>query len=423
MPLAVLWRAWAVRAGQRCNSRRSAPMAARILPWVTGCVAAVSGVLLVAGIALSYVYRHMGTLDRWDFADVFEEAAFVAVPVVGFILTSRRPGNRVGWIFLGEGLILGLGFFCDRYGRGGLVAAPASLPAARLAAWFANWAWTAIPAAGLAFILLLFPTGRLSSRRWRPVAWFVAAAFTLDAAAEVARACHVWADPFTALSSGWYVGSHTAVVILVPAALLAGATAMVVRFAGSSGAERLQLKWFVAAAVLVVAAIIPLSLAPQIGLSPAVEGAALSTLKVAFCLALVCLYAAIAIAVLKYRLYDINRVISRTLAYAIVTGVLAGVNAGLVLLATQVFRVQAPVAVAAATLAAAALFSPVRYRVQRRVDRRFNRSRYDADQILAAFAARLKDAVDLDTVREDLTRAVQAALEPAHVSVWSSPRE
>jgi hypothetical protein len=176
---------------------------------------------------------------------------------------------------------------------------------------------------------------------------------------------------------------------LVPAALLASATAMVVRFAGSSGAERLQLKWFVTAAVLVVAAVIPLSLTPQIGLSPAVGSA----------------------------------VISRTLAYAIVTSVLAGVYAGLVLLATQVFRVQAPVAVAAATLAAAALFSPVRHRVQRRVDRRFNRSRYDADQNLAAFAVRLKDAVELDTVREDLTRAVQAALEPAHVSVWTSPRE
>ena len=215
-----------------------------------------------------------------------------------------------------------------------------------------------IPAAGLTFMLLLFPDGRLYSRRWRPAAWFVAAVFTLYAAAEVARACHVWADPFTALSSGWYPGSRTAVLILVPAALLVGAAAVVVRFAGSSGAERLQLKWFVTAAVLVVAAIIPLALAPQIGLSPAAASAAVSALKVVFCLTLVCLFAAIAVAVLKYRLYDIDRVISRTLAYAIVTGVLAGVYAGLVLLATQVFRVHTPVAVAAATLAAAALFSP-----------------------------------------------------------------
>jgi hypothetical protein len=272
-------------------------------------------------------------------------------------------------------------------------------------------------------MLLLFPTGRLSSRRWRPAAWFVATVFTLDAAATAAHACRIWADPFTAASDGWYWGSHTAVLILVPAALLAGVTAVVVRFARSSGEERLQLKWFALAALLVVAIAIPLGISPQIGLSPAVASAALSTLKVVFCLALVCLYAAIAVAVLKYRLYDIDRVISRTLAYAIVTGVLAGVYAGLVLLATQVFGVHAPVAVAAATLAAAALFSPVRRRVQRRVDRRFNRARYDGDQTVAAFAARLKDAVDLDTVREDLARVVQAPLEPAHVSVWTSRRE
>ncbi len=269
-------------------------------------------------------------------------------------------------------------------------------------------------------MLVLFPTGRLRSRRWRPAAWFVAAVFTLDAAAQVARACRVWADPFTAPGDGWYPGSHAAVLIVAPAALLAGAAAVAVRFARSSGEERLQLKWFALAALLVVAAIIPLGLSPQIGLSPAVASAALSALKVVFCLALVCLYIAIAVAVLKYRLYDIDRVISRTLAYAIVTGVLAGVYAGLVLLATQGFSVRTPVAVAAATLAAAALFSPVRRRVQRRVDRRFNRARYDADQTVAAFAARLKDAVDLDTVREDLARVVQAALEPAHVSVWTT---
>ena len=129
---------------------------------------------------------------------------------------------------------------------------------------------------------------------------------------------------------------------------------------------------------------------------------------------------AIGIAVLRYRLYDIDRIISRTVAYAIVTGLLVGVYAGLVLLATGVLRVHAPVAVAAATLAAAALFTPVRRRVQRRVDRRFNRARYDADQIAAAFAARLKDTVDLSSVRDDLTGIVSRALEPAHVSVWIS---
>jgi len=132
---------------------------------------------------------------------------------------------------------------------------------------------------------------------------------------------------------------------------------------------------------------------------------------------------AIGIAVLRYRLYDVDRVISRTVAYAIVTGLLVGVYAGLVLLATQVLRIHTPVAVAAATLAAAALFSPVRRRVQRAVDRRFNRARYDADKTVAVFAARLKDAVDLDAVRDDLAGVVHQALEPAHVSLWISQRD
>jgi hypothetical protein len=394
-------------------------MDVRILRWATGCVAAVSVVLLAGAIALSYLDRHLGHGGGWDFSSVFEEATFIVVPVVGFVLASRRPGNRIGWIFLGAGLVLGLGFFCQRYGQRGLVAAPGSLPAARAAAWFVNLAWQ-IAAAGLAFILLLFPTGRLASRRWRPAVWFVAAVFTLDSAAQVARAWAVWADPFAAPGAGWYPGSRTAILIVVPAALLVGAAAIAVRFARSSGEERLQLKWFAMAALLVIAAMIPLALAPQIGLSPAVANTAVAVLKVAFCLALLCLFAAIAVAILKYRLYDIDRVISRTLAYAIVTGVLAAVYAGLVLLATQGFRVHAPVAVAAATLAAAALFSPLRRRVQRRVDRRFNRARYDADQIVAAFAARLKDSVGLDTVCEDLARVVQTALEPAHISVWTN---
>ena len=129
------------------------------------------------------------------------------------------------------------------------------------------------------------------------------------------------------------------------------------------------------------------------------------------------------VAILKYRLYDIDLVLSRTLAYAIVTGLLVGVYAGLVLLAQHVLGFSSPVAVAASTLAAAALFNPVRRRVQHAVDRRFNRARYDADQTVTAFAARLQDAVDLDAVRDDLAGVVQAALEPAHLALWTARRE
>ena len=200
------------------------------------------------------------------------------------------------------------------------------------------------------------------------------------------------------------------IAVLISAALLVSVAALVVRFARSSGEERLQLKWCASAALLLVVVFVA---------SIWLNSAAVNVLQ---SLAFLCLWAAIAVAVLKYRLYDIDRIISRTLAYTIVTGLLVGVYAGLVLLATQVLTLKSPVAVAGSTLAAAALFSPLRSRVQRAVDRRFNRARYDADQMVAAFSARLKNAVDLDAVPADLASVVQRALEPAHVSVWISER-
>ena len=339
-----------------------ARMTVRILRRATCSVAAVSAALLAGGVALSYVDRYLVPASGWDFSSVFEEASFIAIPAVGLVLASRRPENKVGWILLGSGLVLGLYFFCERYGQRGLAAAPGSLPAARAAAWFVNWA-LAIPVAGLAFTLLLFPTGRLRSRRWRPAAWFVAAVFALYAAALVARACRVWADPYSPIGDGWYLGSHTAAVILVPAALLVGAAAVVVRFARSSGEERLQLKWFMMAAVLVVAVIIPLALAPQIGLSPAVAGAAVSALKVAFGLALVCLYAAIAVAVLKYRLYDIDIVISKAVQYGTLAVFITVVYAGLVTgVGALTGNQHSPLLSALAAVVVAAAFQPVRQR-------------------------------------------------------------
>jgi hypothetical protein len=368
---------------------------------------------MAGGVILAYVDRHLvlASMTAWDFSDVFGDVANMAIPVMGFVLASQRPRNRIGWLALTAGLALGLSSFAGQYGQRALLAAPGSWSAGPLALWVSTWIWP-IPAAMVAFLFLLFPTGRLRSRRWRPAAWFVGAVFALSTAAVMAGATRQWAHPFASFGQLVSPPVLAAMLICFPAAFVVSGAAIVVRFARSAGEERLQLKWFAAAAVLVVVTFIALVLTN----SNSVAAAILNNL------ALLCLDAAIAIAVLKYRLYEIDRVISRTLAYAIVTGLLVGVYTGLVLLATQVLTLKSPVAVAGSTLVAAALFSPLRSRVQRAVDRRFNRARYDADEMVAAFAARLKDAVDLDAVGADLAGVVQRALEPAHVSMWINNR-
>ena len=184
------------------------------------------------------------------------------------------------------------------------------------------------------------------------------------------------------------------------------------RWRRASGERRQQLKWLACGGAV--------TLVTFIG---ATAAGFTSVLGEVLSLGLIALPLSIGVGILKYRLYEIDRIISRTLAYALVTGLLIGVYAALVLLATQVLSLSSPVAVAASTLAAAALFAPLRRRVQHAVDRRFNRARYDADRMVAQFADHLKDAVDLDWVRADLARVVQQALEPAHTSVWiSRPR-
>jgi hypothetical protein len=194
--------------------------------------------------------------------------------------------------------------------------------------------------------------------------------------------------------------------LLVLAFWVVFAGRLVLSWRRAGGDRRQQLKWLTSGSVIAVACVLIGNLVPALDQVATPVGVG------------VVLPACLGVAILKYRLYDIDRIISRTLSYAIVTGLLVAVYAGLVLLATRVLSFHAPVAVAASTLAAAALFNPLRRRVQRGVDRRFNRARYDADQTVAAFAARLKDAVDLDAVQTDLATVVQRALEPAHVSVW-----
>ena len=386
-------------------------MRAGTVRWVAGCAAAGSLALMAGGLILAYVDRHLvpASVTYWDFSDVFGDVVNMATPVGGFVLASRRPGNRIGWLALAAGLTLGVRSFADQYEQRALVAAPGSWPAGPAALWVSEWIWL-ISLALAAFLFLLFPTGRLRSRRWRPAAWFVGAVFALSTAAVMAGAAREWAHP--SASFGQLVSPPTlaAMVIGFLAALVVSGSAIVVRFARSTGEERLQLKWFAAAAVLVVVTFIALILTN----SNSVAAVILNNL------ALLSLDVAIAIAVLKYRLFEIDRIISRTLAYTIVTGLLVGLYAGLVLLATEVLSFSSSVAVAASTLAAAALFSPLRRRVQRAVDRRFNRARYDAHEMVAAFAVRLKDTVDPDDVQADLANVVQRALEPAHVSLWKN---
>jgi hypothetical protein len=199
---------------------------------------------------------------------------------------------------------------------------------------------------------------------------------------------------------------------LLGACWLASLAGQVLSYRHSSGERREQLKWLIGGSAIAVTGgllTVPFSNSPD---------RALHIVGSVALVAVLALPLSMGVAILKYRLYDIDRILSRTVAYAIITGLLVGVYAGLVLLATQVLRFSSPVAVAASTLAAAALFTPVRRRVQRAVDRRFNRARYDADRTVTMFAARLQDAVDLDSVRADLQATVSASLQPAHVSVW-----
>jgi uncharacterized membrane protein len=210
------------------------------------------------------------------------------------------------------------------------------------------------------------------------------------------------------------IGTLDGLFVALAAFLVAAFVSLAVRYRAGGRLLRQQVKWLALIAAMFVVAQLIAVLVLLLG-KPWLSGIADSLVAI---IVLAGIPAAMAIAILRDRLYDIDRIISRTLAYAIVTGLLVGVYAGLVLLATRLLPFSTPVAVAASTLAAAALFNPLRRRVQQTVDRRFHRARYDADRTIATFAIRLKDAVDLDSVRDDLTAVVHQVLEPAHISVW-----
>src|SRR6266516_1611427 len=376
--------------------------------WAAGGVAACSIALMAGVMILAYVDRHAlpAGLTNWNFTYVSTGAVNMAVPVVGFVLASRRPANRMGWLFLAAGLALALSGFTDPYVLHALRVAPGSLPAGRLVAWLDNWVYV-IQSAMLAFLLLLFPNGRLRSRRWRPAAWFVAGVYTSVGLAFIIRATRFWAHPFHAFPDGLYPWVLIAILILLPVTYVISVVAVVVRFALSSGEERLQLKWFAAAALLVVAATIPTIVTSSLAAN------ALQNL------AFLCLYAAIGIAVLKYRLYEIDIVISKAVLYGslavFITAVYAALVVGVGTLAGGRDRTLLA-ALAAAVVALA--FQPVRQWAGRLANRVVYGRRATPYQVLSAFAQRIGSAYSSADVLPQMAQIVAAGTGADQVVVW-----
>jgi MFS family permease len=349
----------------------------------------------------------------------------VAVPgaAVGVLLAARRPCNPIGWLLLA--LLL-------------LAANPASYYAIldyRLHHGTLPLGWAAVvflassPAVPvlLAILLWVFPDGRLPVR-WRPVARaLIAAGVLLVVVTTVAPGVtavaghHVRIDTSGNLypvSPAWTIAGNVAVVAAI-ASMLAWLAVQLPRYRRSSDERREQLKWLYSGATVLICTFTGALVGPSAaGEAFGADGPVVNEfIELGGSVFVIC----IGVAVLKYRLYAIDRIVSRVISYAVITAVLAGVFAGLVILATQVLPFKTPVAVAAATLAAAALFNPLRRRVQHAVDRRFNRARYDAETVVAAFTARLRHSADFDTVHGDLVSTVHQAFQPAHISLWSAP--
>jgi len=367
--------------------------------------------LAVALLAAALAVNADLVVRSWEGALAVLSLAFLTV---GAFLAGRRPGNAVGWLLLGWGMVMAFGSLTGAYVDRGLVRDPGSVPGASWAAWAEAVVWH--PAFGLlAFLLLLFPHGRLPSRRWLPFAWFTVAvylALALSAAFSPA-AVHLYypqATPPVRLPVAPAADIAFGVLLLGQLLLLATAVvSLVLRLRRATGEERQQVKWFVYTVVVVVLLFVVTTLIigagylfPLFGLIPV----------------------SVAVAVFRYRLYDIDRLIKRTLVYGLLTALLAGVYAGGVFLLGALLDPavgESELAVAASTLAVAALFQPARRRLQALVDLRFDRRRYDAVRTVEAFSARLRDQVDLDTLSVELLGVIDQTVQPASVSLWLRP--
>jgi len=405
---------------RRIAAGRLARIAQPRLAW---WLCAGSLLLMAAGLVLLVLSRHARfppSTDRWD-EQALAVLEFLGAPILGGLIASRRPANAYGWLWCAIGLGVGLDALARGYAAFGLLGRPGGLPAATAVAWATNVTW--ILGLGLVpLVLLLFPDGRLPTRRWRPLAWLTLALAVALPLEDAVSPGELQFFPFldnplgvTGGALGWLVHTFGQVGFqLFLATLPAAAVALALRFRRARGQERQQLKWFAYAGLILVAVPIADTISP-FGFDSNRLIELLSTWP---------LYVAIGIAILRHRLYDIDRLLNRTLVYGLLTAILGGAYAvGVLVIGQRLSPGDNPssLVVAASTLAVAALFQPLRRAIQRVVDRRFNRRRYNAVQTIETFSARLRQQIDLDTLTAQLLGVVDQTMEPTRVALWLRP--
>jgi cytochrome b subunit of formate dehydrogenase len=363
-------------------------------------------------------------------------SAYATVPIiwgisfsaVGVMIASRRPENPIGWIFLFGGFFHGLNAFSSEYSTYALVTSPGAWPGGAFFSWLFTWAF-APGFATFPLTLLLFPTGRPPSPRWRLVVWLIAVGL---ASIVVPQAVAAWplrgaallGDPSRVLDS---IGGPAEALLyvgvnLIGLSMLASVVSLALRFRSAASVERHQIKWLLYAGALTFIMTATVSPAAPFDL-PGFVSVAFEIILLP--LALPSIPVAVGIAILKHRLYDIDVVINRTLVYGSLTVALLLAYIGSVVLLQGAFRSftgqESQLAVVASTLVIAALFNPLRRRIQSFIDRRFYRSKYDAAKTLGAFSAKLRDETDLEELNNELVGVIRETMQPAHVSLWLRP--
>jgi hypothetical protein len=419
------------------RERTTGELSTRVASLLAWSLCGLSVALFVASVPLFVLARSAHVPSSWD-ADLttgglLASGLFLVFPLVGALIASRRPENPIGWLCLADGFLWMTTNMLDYYSVYGM-AKPGSLPFPLGAAAINNWLW--VPSVGLlaTYVFLLFPNGRLTSRRWRPLAWLsgvviVSVSIGVMLSPETLDMPRGIRNPFGLEAAPWVTTVAYAILPLLPLCMFASAVSLVLRYRRSKGDERQQIKWIAFAASLVALTYLIAMVASFVHPSEAwtTVGSVwwLNLLTIAALLSFVTIPIAVGFAVLKYRLYDIDLIINRTLVYGSLTVTLVALYFGGIVVLQRVFVLltgqQSTLAVVASTLLIAALFTPLRQRIQSFIDRRFYRSKYDAAKTLEAFSVQLRDETDLDALSDDLVGVVRETMQPAYVSLWLRP--